>query len=100
MKLLLWIFQFAFGGCHHSPAEPRVTIERRKKYQFVSNVDRHLTTLESSMRPVASSFAGGAYAPLKTTNNNPDFFYRRRRILNSSQVSYLAQTRKSTSVIL
>lgn len=62
MKLLLWMFQFAFG-CHHGHLSRIFTIERRT-YQVCLECGQKFDYSWELMRPVRSKIAEDAYALL------------------------------------
>ncbi|MGC2195509.1 MAG: hypothetical protein WA628_12600 [Terriglobales bacterium] len=61
MKLLLWIFQFAFG-CHHNKLSSIVTIKKRT-YQVCLECGQEFPYSWELMRSVRPSVAD-TYAPL------------------------------------
>jgi hypothetical protein len=63
MKLLLWIFQFAFG-CHHNHLSRVFTIQKRT-YQVCVECGREFEYSRVVMHSVQSSVADDAYAPLE-----------------------------------
>ncbi|HEX9110302.1 MAG TPA: hypothetical protein VF845_02395 [Terriglobales bacterium] len=64
MKLLLWIFQFAFG-CHHSQLSGVFTIQKRT-YQVCLECGQEFEYSWTLMRSMRSHGVNNVHAPLNS----------------------------------
>jgi hypothetical protein len=67
MKLLLWIFQLAFG-CHHRQLSPVFTIKKRT-YQVCLECGQEFGYSWTLMHSLRSSVADSRYAPLNSVRH-------------------------------
>ena len=67
MKLLLWVFQFAFG-CHHRQLRRVLTIKKRT-YQVCLECGQEFGYSWALMHSLPSSVTDPSYEPLNSTKH-------------------------------